>query len=164
MSRVDVAPFEPVKFEGQDYDTAFGHAVEICRAVSQTCGELGIVLAIEPLGPDDTNFLNTSRETLGFIDAVGHPACRLQLDARAMCSEDRKLTDIIREAGPTLAHFHANDANLRGPGLGDLDFTPILAALTGIRYTGYISVQVFNYESGGPAIARRCLEYLRRLG
>ena len=60
-----------------------------------------------------------------------------------------------------MAHVHANDANLRGPGTGDTDFVPIFRALKRIRYNGYVSVEVFDFEPDGETIARESLRYMR---
>jgi sugar phosphate isomerase/epimerase len=78
-----------------------------------------------------------------------------------MCSEAKPIPDIIRDSSPDFVHFHANDRNLKGPGFGDVDFQPIAAALAGVNYQGYVSVEVFKFDEGPEAIATRSLEYLR---
>jgi len=96
------------------------------------------------------------------IEAVGCPAVRLHLDVKAMVGQEAKPAEaIIRESAEHLAHFHANDVNLRGPGFGDVDFRPIAAALADIGYDGYVSVEVFDYAPDPETIATRSLEYLR---
>ncbi len=70
---------------------------------------------------------------------------------------------IIRSARDVLAHFHANDANRRGPGFGDTDFVPIAGALDEIGYRGFVSVEVFDFSPDPRTIASRSLEYLRRV-
>jgi len=59
------------------------------------------------------------------------------------------------------AYFHANDANLKGPGFGDVDFVPIARALRDVGYDGTVSVEVFRFEEGPEAIATRSRAYLR---
>ncbi len=39
-----------------------------------------------------------------------------------MSSEAKSVPDVIREFAPWMKHFHANDANRRGPGFGHTDF------------------------------------------
>ena len=90
---------------------------------------------------------------------MDHPGCRLHLDVRALCAESRPPADTIR-AHPDFVHFHANDPNLGGPGSGDVDYGPILAALHEIGYGGWISVEVFDTAPDGVTVARRSLEYL----
>lgn len=122
----------------------------------------GVILCIEPLSPAETNFLNTAQEAIEFAQCFGSPACRIILDVKAMCAENRPIPDIIRSSWPHFAHFHANDRNLKGPGFGDVDFRPIAAALHEVGYDGYVSVEVFDFDEGADLIARKSLEYLRQ--
>ena len=78
-----------------------------------------------------------------------------------MSSEGEPIDQIIRRHAAHLQHFHANDANRRGPGMGDIDFLPILRALQDVDYQGWVSVEVFDYTPGVETLARDSLAYLR---
>ncbi|GAG96506.1 unnamed protein product, partial [marine sediment metagenome] len=60
-----------------------------------------------------------------------------------------------------LAHFHANDANKKGPGFGKVDFLPLFKTLEKIGYQGYVSVEVFDFKPDPQTIARKSLEYMK---
>ncbi|MEK9948425.1 MAG: sugar phosphate isomerase/epimerase family protein, partial [Verrucomicrobiales bacterium] len=122
----------------------------------------GITICFEPLAPSETNFMNTASEAIEFIERLPSPAFKIILDVKAMCSMGQPIPDIIRQSAPHFAYFHANDANLKGPGCGEVDFVPIAQALKEVSYDGYVSVEVFKFEEGPEVIATESLSYLKQ--
>ena len=96
------------------------------------------------------------------IKTVDHKALKLHLDVKAMSSEAKSIPEIIAENAAHTIHFHANDPNLRGPGMGDVEFAPIATALKESGYNDYISVEVFDYTPDAATIARESIEYLKK--
>jgi len=116
---------------------------------------------MEPLSSSETDFMNTCDDGLRLVSMVGHPNVVLHLAVKAMCSEPTPPGDLIRRHGREAGHFHANDANRRGPGFGEVDFVPIFQALRDSGYDRWVSVEVFDYTPDPETIARRSLEYMR---
>ncbi|MEQ8762313.1 MAG: sugar phosphate isomerase/epimerase family protein [Planctomycetota bacterium] len=156
------SPGQRTTQDGQPYEDAAKNAAEVLRAICEVADPLGVTIALEPLAPKETNFLTTAEETIELIRRVDHPRCRLHLDVKAMSSESREVPDIIETSREWLAHFHANDPNLRGPGMGDVDFRPIAKVLDRIGYDGWVSVEVFDYSPGPETIAVESLAYLKK--
>ena len=147
--------------EGVSWEQGAAWAREVLASAVREAEDKGVTLCIEPLSPAETNFINTAEEAIRFIQILPSPALRIMLDVKAMASEGRPIPEIIRSAWPHFAYFHANDANLKGPGFGDTDFRPIAQALHEVGYDGFVSVEVFRFEEGPDLIARRSLEYLK---
>ena len=137
-------------------------ATEVFRPAVADAEDKGVTICFEPLAPSETNFMNTAAEAIEFIHRIPSPAFKIILDVKAMCSMGKPIPDIIRESWPEFAYFHANDANLKGPGFGEVDFVPIAAALKEVGYQGYVSVEVFKFEEGPEAIATQSLDYLKK--
>jgi sugar phosphate isomerase/epimerase len=144
-------------------DEAWTWATEAFRPAVKRAEELGVTICFEPLSPADTNFINTAAEATRFVDQLASPNFKIILDVRAMSSETKPIPQIVRESRGHFAYFHANDANMKGPGFGDIDFKPIAAALREVGYDGFVSVEVFNYDEGAEVIATKSLEYLKRV-
>jgi len=69
--------------------------------------------------------------------------------------------DIIRSVrAEDIGHFHVNDANFYGPGMGDVDYGPIAEAIGDIGWDKWLSVEVFKYDPDPETIARKSIEYL----
>jgi sugar phosphate isomerase/epimerase len=147
--------------EGVSEEEGMRYAADVIQMTLPALEETGVVLAVEPLGLAEGNFLLTAADGVRLIEMVGSPHCRLHLDCKAMSSEASPIPDLLRRHRQQLAHFHANDPNRQGPGFGELQFEPILAALDEIGYNGWVSVEVFDYSPGVEQLARRSFEYLR---
>ena len=148
---------------GMSLETATDHAVEVLSAALPTMEQLGVTLALEPLAPNETDFMTTASETVALIDRLDSLACRLHLDVKAMASEQESAAELIRRYAPYLAHFHANDPNLQGPGFGAEDFVPIFKALQEVNYQGWVSVEVFDYDPGIERLVQESIVYMERI-
>lgn len=140
-----------------------GHArlLETIRPCLEVSAARGVALCIEPLGPDETNFINTLAEARQVIEASGSPACRTIFDVKAAATEGQPLPDLIRANADIVAHVHANDVNRSAPGFGQTDFVPLLSALHDIGYSGWVSIEAFDYTPDPDTIARTGLATLR---
>jgi sugar phosphate isomerase/epimerase len=146
---------------GTSREEGLERAAEVLSRCLPALGEHGVKICIEPLTPKETNFINTCAEAIELIDRVASPQLLLHQDVKAMLSEAEPIPKLIARYANRVGHFHANDGNLLGPGMGPTDFTPIFRALAEARYAGWVSVEVFDYAPGCEKIARESLSYMR---
>jgi len=146
---------------GVSHEEAMRYAADTLRKVTPLLVETGITLAIEPLGPEEGDFLRTADLGVELMRLVDSPRCRLHLDVKAMSTEPTPVCDILRKHALHMAHFHANDPNRRGPGMGEVDFVPIFKTLKEINYDGWVSVEVFDYIPGPERLALESIQYMQ---
>ena len=148
---------------GWEYVDAFNRASDVLSNIADRIQSLGVTIAMEPLSRSETNFLTTAEETVQLIRSVNKSCVKLHLDVKAMSDESLSIPEIITKNKDHIAHFHANDPNLRGPGFGEVDFTPIATALKSIDYLGFVSVEVFDYSPDPETIATQSIQYLQKV-
>ena len=62
---------------GVTHDQAMEYAADVLRGVVPTLEDCGVVLAAEPLGPEEGDFLRTAELGVQLIQMVDSPRCRL---------------------------------------------------------------------------------------
>jgi sugar phosphate isomerase/epimerase len=147
--------------EGVTHEEGVRLAADTVQGALPALEQCDVTLAIEPLGPEEGDFLNLTTQAVELIEMIGSPHCRLHLDVKAMSSESTPVAQIIRDNGSLLKHFHANDPNRRGPGMGEVPFDPIFEALGEIDYRGWVSVEVFDYSPGIETLARESMQNMQ---
>ncbi|MEZ6089791.1 MAG: sugar phosphate isomerase/epimerase family protein [Pirellulaceae bacterium] len=143
--------------EDASMDEAYEHAAEVLRAVVPTLETYQIKLALEPLGHEEGNFMNTQALGRRLRDMIGSDRVGLHLDVKAMSDETEDIATLIRENADLMLHFHANDPNRQGPGMGNVDYRPIFEALSDVDYDGWVSVEVFDYSPGVEALVSQSM-------
>jgi len=150
--------------EGVSQEQALDHAAEVLHACTEEFAERGVTLCFEPLTPKETNFINTCAEAAELLRRVNHSTVQLHQDVKAMLgAESDSIPVLIDRHRDLCRHFHVNDTNLLGPGMGDTKYHSILAALQASGYAGWVSVEVFDYSPGAQFIAESSIRYMKRV-
>ncbi len=143
-----------------------GRALDFFGEAARAAEAAGVTYILEPLSPDQTNFVTSVAEAAAIVAEIGSPAFRTMVDCSAAgASETEAIADLLARHVPTgaVVHVHFNDPNRRGPGQGDLDFAPIVRALARLSYAGWIGVEPFDYVPDGPGAAARAIGYIAGL-
>ncbi|MDR2754550.1 MAG: sugar phosphate isomerase/epimerase [Planctomycetaceae bacterium] len=156
------SPLQRNLLNGVTKNQALDYAADTLCKTLPMLEKCGVRIALEPLAPKETNFIQTAAEGVDLIQKIDAPKqIALHLDCKAMSSESIPISELIRQNGEHLIYFHANDPNLQGPGFGELSFEPILQSLHDIGYDGWISVEVFDYTPGVECLATESIRYLK---
>jgi D-psicose/D-tagatose/L-ribulose 3-epimerase len=151
------------RLEEGDHTGAWERTLDSYRQLLPDLAAAGVVLCQEALPPPEADFITTAAEAARMVRDVAHPCFQLMLDVKSMCSEAEPPAATVRRYAELARHFHANDANRRGPGFGETDFRPIAAALRESGYRDWVSVEVFDYRPDPETVARESLRYLREV-
>ena len=152
--------------ESDDPLKAWYRARDLLATVSEYAAEAGVTYVLEPLGPPDTNFINTVADAVQLITSIGNSVLRTMIDTCAAgIGEASSIPQLIDQWLPTgtVAHVHLNDLNRLAPGQGRVAFAPILTALQRNGYAGVAAVEPFKYQPDGPTAAARAIGYLNGL-
>lgn len=126
---------------------AIGFFAELSRRVESH----GTCFCLEPLGPNEADYVNSLADALVLVDAVDHPAFRAHLDAKALTQAGEVTATALRAAAPVAAHFHANQPDL---GVlekdGDIDHAALGRLLAAIGYGGFVSIEQRMVSADDP--------------
>lgn len=147
---------------GRDYDECLAWAAEAFSQVAAACAPLGVILCIEPLGPDETEFVMSAREGARLVNRVNHPHFRLHLDAKALLSTGENLDSILGEHGALLRHFHVGDPGLAPPGSTGADHAALGRALRYSGYRHYVSIEMRRGPGDSREAVSRSVAYVAR--
>ena len=120
----------------------------------------GVILALEPIVFYLTNLLNTTEETLEFLERPGMEDIGLLLDTHHMFIEDIDMIKSFRMCRGRIAHIHISDSNRRYPGGGNIDFDAVGCILKEIEYDRTVSLEAVPNPSGEKA-AQLALDWMK---
>lgn len=132
-------------------DDAWNEAVHFFGELCARTEDHGTCFCFEPLGPNDTDFINSAKESLAIVNEINHPALRVQLDAKALVENNEAVLNTFEAAEPKLVHYHANEPGLGVLGTsGKVDHAALGGFLKKIGYDGYVSIEQRMLEEETP--------------
>lgn len=155
------SPLQRNLVEGTTKEQGLERAAEVFKGCLPVLAARGVKICMEPLTPKETNFIMSCADAMELIERVNQPNFVLHQDVKAMLSESEPIPSLVKKYAKHVGHFHVNDSNLLGPGMGETDFAPIFKALLETNYAGWVSVEVFDYAPGAEKIARDSFNYMQ---
>jgi D-psicose/D-tagatose/L-ribulose 3-epimerase len=129
----------------------FKYGVETLQRAAEKAQSRGIRLAIESLNRFECYFLTTSAQTVRFVRAVNHPACKMMFDSfHAHIEEKNQQNSILGCAAETI-HVHVSENDRGTPGTGQVDWNSFWSGLKQSGYNGYVTIEAFG--TALPALA-----------
>lgn len=127
-----------------------------------------VIVAIEP---EPGLYIQSSREYVEFKNTffLHEPLVKMNCDVGHLFCIGEDPADVIRRLSDHVVHLHLEDIAKNRvhqhlpPGKGVIDFRSIFAALRDIRYHGWVTVELYPYESTAAGVARAAWDHLNRV-
>ena len=112
------------------------------------------IFCFEPLAVKDSDFINSTYDSIRLVKAVNHSSLKVQLDAKALVENNELTQAVFEAAAPYLAHVHANEPDFGVLGAsGTIDHRSIGSFLRGIGYQQYVSIEQRMIGASFPLVA-----------
>ena len=124
------------------------NSVESMRKLAKIAEEFDIVYGVEAVNRFEGVVLNTAKEAVDYVNAVGSKNVGVLLDTYHMNIEEFSIGGAIREAKDKLVGIHVGENNRSVPGRGHLDWDEIFEALKDVEFKGRIVAEPFVVRGG----------------
>lgn len=126
-----------------DFTPYWQRSVNTLQKAAEEAEQRNISLCLEILNRYEGYLLNTTTDGLRFLDDIGHPRVKLNLDIFHMNIEEEDFAVAIKYAGGHLGHLHCSANNRLRPGRGHIPWGDIRGALDEINYEGWLVMECF---------------------
>jgi sugar phosphate isomerase/epimerase len=162
--RMSLEPGGPLP-QGMDRTAGLDLYREGLRAVLPLAAECGVDLLVEP---EPHLLIERPEEYEELLTDFSHPRLGLNFDIGHFYCVGVDPVAAVRRLAPHIRHVHLEDiAPSREhrhlvPGRGAIDLKAVLAALADVGYQGWITVELYPYESQARDVAEEAFRVLGR--
>jgi len=145
-------------------DVALTRYEEGLRACLPLAQQLNITLMVEP---EPGLLIQYSHECTDFLAHVNHPNLKMNCDLGHFYCVGEDPAAVLRTCAPHIAHIHLEDIpesrvhQHHIPGDGAMDWPAIFSAIRDIYYKGWITVELYPYETTAEQAAQKAFAYLQ---
>ena len=124
------------------YEDELKWSAESIAEVADYAKGKGITLCIEAWNRYDTYLINTAKKCREFVDTIKRDNVGVMLDTFHLNIEEVDMAKAILDSRGYLVHLHVGDSNRAAPGMGHMDFVPLMKALKEIDYQGHVTMEL----------------------
>ncbi len=125
-----------------------------------------IILMVEP---EPGLLIETSAQCVEFLSRINHPNLKMNCDLGHFFCVGEDPAHVLKSAQPWIAHIHLEDIREDRihqhliPGRGAMNWPAIFSAIRTIQYGGWITVELYPYESTAEEAARAAIDFIQKV-
>jgi D-psicose/D-tagatose/L-ribulose 3-epimerase len=121
----------------------YENMVKALKPAARYAKKRGITLGLEPCNRYETHLLNTSTQSLKFLEMLDEPNVTIHLDTYHMNIEEKGVGAGFRNAGKHCAYVHISESDRGVPGTGTIDWNDAFRALADVGFAGRLVIESF---------------------
>ena len=139
---------------------ATGNFIGGLAAVAPQAESRGVKVLVEALPVAQSDVVQTLAEAVAIVEEIGSPAIRTMFDVHNAIDERESHAALVDRYFDFIRHVHVNELDGRHCGAGSYDFKPVLEVLKRRGYTGWVSLEAFDFTPGAERLANESLRHL----
>ena len=144
------------------YEKCYFILVDTFRKLARDASLYDICICIEPLGPSESDFIQSADEGYQLVKDVGNPHFGLHLDSYAMFDAREDFSKTFQKYAFVLKHFHVRDKGCSPPGYTGIDHSVIGKSLSQSSYDGFISIEMKRGFGNSKEAIKNSVAYVRK--
>lgn len=156
------SPVQRASTGGLTREQATRNYIDGLASVAPHAEDRGVTILVEALPPGQCDVVQSLEEAVSIVCEISSPGVRTMFDTHNAVDEVENHATLVERYFDFIRHVHVNEMDGSYPGEGDYDFKPVLQVLKDKEYSGWVSLEAFNFEKGAETIVRGSIDYLRR--
>jgi sugar phosphate isomerase/epimerase len=145
---------------GLTREQATRNYIDGLAAVAPHAESRGVKVLVEALPIAQSDVVQTLAEAVAIVGEISSPAIRTMFDVHNAIDEAESHAELVDRYFDFVRHVHVNELDGRHCGTGGYDFKPVLEVLQRREYTGWVSLEAFDFTPGAERLANESLRHL----
>jgi len=145
---------------GLSREQATRNYIDGLAGVAPHAVERGVKVLVEALPTQQCDVVTSLDEAASIVRQIGHPGIQTMFDSHNAVNEVEPHDILVDRHFNLIRHVHVNEMDGRHPGTGTYDFKPVLRVLARRAFSGWISLEAFDFTPGSEQVAQDSLRYL----
>ncbi len=141
-------------------EEATRHFIDGLAGVASAAAGRGVTVLVEALPANQSDVVQSLAEAVAIVREIDSPAVRTMFDVHNAVDETEPHAVLVDRYFDLIRHVHVNEIDGRHCGTGTYDFQPVFETLRRRAYTGWISLEAFDFSPGAERLAGESLRYL----